>query len=83
MQGNAFALENAIGLGCVIDNQITYINDSDETEFKRYKLSQEDSEKILNSTESNPITLKLEKLQLSSGRGASLCYSHITKIEVK
>ena len=83
LKGNLFALDNAIGLGCVKDNQIKYSNNSDEIGFKQYELSQEDSEKILNSTESNPITLKLERLQLSYGGGAPLCYSHITKIEVK
>ena len=82
LKGNSFVLENAIGIGCNVDGKITYNNSSDELGDKGYEISQEDSSKILNATENNPVRLKLERLALSYGKGAPVCYSHITKIEV-
>ena len=83
LKGNSFVLDDAIGLGCIIDNKIKYSNSSNEAKLKEYELSQEDSSKILNATESNPIKLKLERLPLTYGGGAPVCYSHITTIEVE
>lgn len=84
LKENSFASDNAIGLGCVNDGIITYFNSSDEFGDKEYKISQEDSDKILNSTENNPIKLKLERLVYNSGKGdAPYCYSHITKVEIE
>lgn len=82
LKGNSFVLDNAIGLGCVIDSKIKYSNSSDNSKLKEYELSLDTSSKILNASESNPIKLKLEKLPLTYGGGASICYSHITTIEV-
>ena len=83
LEGNAFVSDNAIGLGCTKDGKITYYNSSDELGEKSYELSQEVSNKILNSSESNLVKLKLEKLAYSSGKGATSCFSHITYVEVK
>ncbi len=82
LKGNSFVLENAIGLGCIIDSKIKYSNSYDDAKLEGYELSEEDSNKILNATESNPIKLKLEKLPLTYSGGAPICYSHITTIEV-
>lgn len=83
LKGNSFALDNAIGLGCVIGSKIKYSNSSDDVKLKEYELSLEDSDKILNASESSPIKLKLEKLPLTYGGDAPICYSHITTIEVE
>ena len=83
LAGNSFVSNNSIGLGCSKDGIITYYNSSDQLGDKEYKLSQEDSNKILQATESNPVKLKLERLLYTSGKGAPSCYSHITKIEVE
>lgn len=82
INGNSYVLADAIGLGCIIDNEIKYYNSSDKNGDKEYFLSNEDSNKIINSTETNPVKLKLERLVYSSGSGAPVCYSHITNIEV-
>ena len=83
LAGNSFVSNNSIGLGCSKDGIITYYNSSDQLGDKEYKLSQADSNKILQATESNPVKLKLERLLYTSGKGAPSCYSHITKIEVE
>ena len=83
LKGNTFALDDGIGLGCVIDGQIKYHNLSDELGNKEFELSQEDTSEILKATKSNPIKLKLEKKLLTFGKGAPVCTSLITKIEIK
>ena len=50
--------------------------------MKSYNLSKEDTTKIMNATKENPITLKLERLELTSPGDALSCYSHITTIKV-
>lgn len=82
LKGNSFVLDDAIGIGCNIDGKVTYYNSSDELGEKEYEMSQENSSKILNATKDNPIKVKLERLIYSSGKGAPICTSHITKIEV-
>ncbi len=82
LEGNSYVLEDAIGIGCNSDGKITYYNSSDEYGDMEYEISKEDSSKILNATENNPIRLKLERLVYSSGKGAPICYSHITKVEI-
>ena len=82
LNGNAFVSDNAIGIGCIIDNNIKYYNASDKNGEKEYILSNDISNEILNSTKDNPIRLKLERLPLTYGKGAPICYSHITTIEV-
>ena len=81
-KGNLFVLDNAIGLGCSIDGKITYYNSSDDLGDQSFTISEEETNKILQSTESNPVRLKLNRLIYTSGKGAPLCYSHITKVEV-
>lgn len=83
LSGNSFVLDDAIGLGCIIDGKIKYDNSSDEFGYKEYELSIKNSNKILNATESNPIKLKLEMLPNSTGSEVDMCYSHITTIEVE
>ena len=82
LNGNSFARENAIGLGCVKNNQLTYVNNSDAKEWQSLTLTTVDTNKILSSTASSSITLKLEKLALTNGGPAVDCYSHITNVTV-
>ena len=47
-----------------------------------YELSKNSSKKILDSTEGNPIKLRLTRLEYNGGTSAPICYSHITNVEV-
>ena len=81
--GNSYFMENAVGLGCLENNIISYQNYSTEYGYKSYKLNEINSQKIINSSKDNPITLYLERLPLiSGGAGASTCYSFISNIEI-
>ena len=83
ISGNSFVRNNAIGLGCRLDNLIKYYNSSDKLgDLKYFELSKNDSKKILSSTKSNPVRLRLERLVYTSGSWAPACYSHITNIDV-
>jgi len=82
MSGNSFVSGDGIGLGCVSDGKLYYYNNSDEKGTQSITLTQADTAKIVNSTRNNPITLELERLKLSFGSGAPVCYSHITMIKI-
>ncbi len=78
-----FAKEGAIGLGCKNNNIITYENKSKKLGFEEFELSLDESNKILNSSKNNPVTLKLERLKEPlEGYGPSACQSLITHISV-
>ena len=81
-KGNAYVKDDAIGLGCIEDGIVTYYNSSDQNGSKQYSLYDSDSKKIMDSTSSNPIRLRLNRLLFTSGSGAPLCYSHITEVSV-
>ena len=77
------AKEGAIGLGCKKNNVIIYENRSKKLGFEEFKLSLDESNKILDSSKNNPVTLKLERLKESmEGYGPSACQSLITHISV-
>ena len=78
--GNSYVRKNAIGLGCYLDNEISYYNHNDTNAMKEYKLSTTDTDYIMKSTEKNPIILELNRLELTGGGGAPECYSHMTTI---
>jgi hypothetical protein len=82
LQGNSYVREKAIGLGCLNNEIISYVNDSNEIGSKSFELSNKSTNAIINSSISNPIKLKLTKKALSYGGEAPLCYSHITNIKV-
>ena len=83
LDGNTFAGKKSIGLGCVEDGVLSYYNVSDKNGSKEYKLSEDDTSKIIDSTSDKPVALQLEKLKSTGGSEApSLCYSHMTKIEL-
>ena len=79
--GNSFVGEGFIGLGCVEEGRIFYINSSDGAEFAEYEIDEALTEKILAATEDEPITLKFNKDLLTFGSGAPDCYSHFTSVE--
>ena len=81
-KGNSFVGDKAIGIGCINDNIIEYYNSSDEKEDAQYRISKNDSEKIINSTKDNLVKLKLERKVYTGGSGTPMCYSHITNINV-
>lgn len=81
-EGNSFVSGNAIGLGCIKNEILSYVNDSDLNGMKGYELLKDDTSKIMNSTKEKPVILELERLKFSSGSYAPSCYSHITKITV-
>lgn len=82
LSGNTFGGKDKIGLGCINNGKIYYFNSSDGKELESYELSETSSKKILDSTEGNPIKLRLTRLEYNGGTSAPSCYSHITNIEV-
>ena len=82
LSGNTFGDNNIIGLGCTDNEKIYYFNSSDGKELESYELSDNFSKKILDSTEGNPIKLRLTRLEYNGGTSAPNCYSHITNVEV-
>lgn len=82
LSGNSYVRKDKIGIGCYIDGTINYYNKSDQLGDKTFSLSEGDTKKILNANEKNQIKLKLEKLPLTYGTFGTMCYSHITNIEV-
>lgn len=82
LSGNTFGGNNKIGLGCTDNEKIYYFNSSDGKELESYELSENSSKKILDSTENNPIKLRLTRLEYNGGTSAPICYSHITNVEV-
>ena len=82
LQGNAFATDNAIGLGCIENNILSYVNDNDELGMNGYSLTKEETSKIINSSKDKTITLEIERFKLTGGSDAPICYSHITNIKI-
>jgi hypothetical protein len=78
--GNAFVGEASIGLGCVENDILWRINDSDEFGMQEYTTSQEMSEAILSSDKENPVTIEIERYLLTLGSGAPDCYSPFAKV---
>ena len=76
--GNSFVGENSIGLGCLVNGQITYSNNSDKYGSKEYKISKEITSDFVNSSIDKPIVVDFERQQFSAGSGAPTCYSHMT-----
>lgn len=82
LSGNTFGGNNKIGLGCTDNEKIYYFNSSDGKELESYEIGEKSSKKILDSTEENPIKLRLTRLEYNGGTSAPICYSHITNVEV-
>lgn len=81
-RGNSFVQDKAIGMGCLLNGKISYSNSSDEKGIQEYSLSEEETSEIMNATADNPITLELERLQHSGGRGAPTCTSLFTTFDL-
>lgn len=82
LSGNTFGGKDKIGLGCINNGKIYYFNSSDGKELENYEIGETSSKKILDSTEENPIKLRLTRLEYNGGTSAPICYSHITNVEV-
>lgn len=82
LSGNTFGGKDKIGLGCINNGKIYYFNSSDGKELENYEIGETSSKKILDSTEGNPIKLRLTRLEYNGGNSAPICYSHITNVEV-
>lgn len=82
LSGNTFGGKDKIGLGCINNGKIYYFNSSDGKELENYEIGETSSKKILDSTEGNPIKLRLTRLEYNGGTSAPICYSHIANVEV-
>ena len=82
LSGNTFGGKDKIVLGCINNGKIYYFNSSDGKELESYEIGETSSKKIIDSTEGNPIKLRLTRLEYNGGTSAPSCYSHITNIEV-
>lgn len=82
LSGNTFGGKDKIGLGCINNGKIYYFNSSDGKKLENYEIGETSSKKILDSTEGNPIKLRLTRLEYNGGNSAPICYSHITNVEV-
>jgi hypothetical protein len=80
-QDNQYVGPARVGLGCVASGIISYSNHSDLHGLKEFALSAQLSQSILGATPEQPITLMLNKEQLSGGMGAPACYAHFTTVE--
>jgi hypothetical protein len=81
-EGNAYAQKDAIGIGCAENYAIHYTNQSDSEQMKDFTLPADASNAILNSSEDEPVLLRLTKFPLSGGTEAPACYSHFSGIEI-
>ncbi|MCH8986977.1 hypothetical protein IIA94_02310 [Patescibacteria group bacterium] len=82
-KGNSFIGSNSVGLGCYEEEngRIISYNEADNGGVMN-TITGEQLEKLLLSSESNPVELKLTKPIYTSGRGAPECYSHFRFFEV-
>ena len=81
--GNSYAKDKAIAIGCIKDGKLVHYNHSDEFGMKEYVLDEAGTTKLMNSTKESPITLEIERYKFTGGSGAPDCYSHISTIIVK
>ena len=79
--GNAFMTKNGIGLGCLENGVISYVNASEKGQIS-VDLSPELSSSITDSTETAPVTLTLTKDAFEPGKGTADCYSHFSEVEL-
>ncbi len=75
-------VQHAIGLGCLDDGSIRYENHSDAFGMKAFSLSQQETSALFAASAEAPVTVRLQKLPLTAGRGAPVCYSHFAYIEL-
>lgn len=80
--GNSYVEDKAVGVGCLANGTINYMNSSDANGRKQYTISKDDTTKIMAASTSKPITLEIEKLKLSGGSGAPACTSLFTTFKV-
>ncbi len=76
-RGNSFMKENAIGLGCLSDGVISASSPDFPSEISR-----EMTERLLQATENDPITLTLVRTVEPLGMGAPRCYAHFRFVSV-
>ncbi len=81
-QGNSYVGNNSIGIGCVENGKLEWINDSDAYPMKEYTLTVADTETLLESDSGNLVKVEFEKYKFTGGSGAPTCYSHFGGIKV-
>lgn len=81
-EGNSYVGNNSIGLGCVENGKLEWINDSDAYPMKEYTLTSADTETLLDSDSDNLVKVEFEKYKFSGGSGAPTCYSHFGGIKL-
>ncbi len=80
--GNSFVQDKSVGMGCIINEQVSYSNNSDTRGSQEYTVSKGDTSAVMAATANKPIVLELERLKLSGEGGAPTCYSHFTTFKV-
>lgn len=96
--GEGYTGQKFIQLGCLKNDMISYYNAADafynsantgiddknnvDNYSKTFSLDKDVSTKIINSSQSKMITLKLEKLKLTYGGHAFSCFSPFSGIEI-
>jgi hypothetical protein len=88
--GNSYIAGDRVGLGCYQkdSNRIYYINFADAKDSARGSEALEgqivgdDLKKLLASTKTKPVTVKLTRPIYTSGQGAPDCYSHFRNFDV-
>jgi hypothetical protein len=83
MQGNSFVAGDRVGIGCLLSAQsrIRYENDAD-IGWKAGDITGSDYQKLVASSKTSPIQLKMTREIYTSGRGAPDCYSHFRNFDV-
>ncbi|MDO8495466.1 MAG: hypothetical protein Q7S32_03010 [bacterium] len=81
--GNAFLNQGSFGLGCYQQDssRIYSVNFSDKGTAQNI-ITGSDMEKLLKSTEQNPVSLQATKAVFSAGRGAPECYSYFRNFQL-
>jgi hypothetical protein len=78
-----YARENAISLGCLVDNKISMVRYGDKYSEREYSLSLDDSKAILSSSKDNPVKIIVRKdLDTSLETEIPFCATIITDVIV-
>jgi hypothetical protein len=88
--GNSFVAGDRVGIGCYQKDQsrIYYINFGDSKDITKVTESFEgeikgtDLTKLLSSSKSNPVSIKMTRPIYTSGQGAPDCYTHFRSFDV-
>jgi hypothetical protein len=83
VDGNSFVAGDRVGIGCqrTSQNKITYENDAD-IGWQVGEIVGSDYTRLMASTQTKPVQLKMTREVYTGGRGAPDCYSHFRNFDV-